>query len=811
MKNLLTIILMLLITTSTLTAKTIYVKTDGSDSNNGNSWATAYQTLQKALENAVAGDEIWVANGTYKPTVKAGNGYQDRDMAFVLVPDVKLYGGFVGTETSLSQRQLPPFGTPSATILSGTISGGNAYHVVISVGNVGTACLDGFTIKGGKANETGHITINGSYVHRHSAGGIFIRSSSPTLTNVTISENEAKYYGGGIFTNNSLSILTNVTISGNKATDSSTGYGGGMYNNSSSLTLTNVTINGNTSFYSGGGMRNWSDSSPILTNVIISGNSATHDNGGGMGNYDSSPTLTNVVISGNFAKYAGAMYNYSSSPTLTNVTISGNRATSYNSGGMCNYYSSPKLYNTIIWENNCGIIESSSSTTYYYCLIQDIPAGGTGNLNGTATYPNMFINAISDSQAPTIAGNYRLAQGSPCIDAGNNSYNTTSTDMAGNPRIYNSTIDMGAYEYNNTAYSVSFNSQGGSSVPSQSVIDGNPVTIPTPDPNRDCFVFRGWHKEAGCINAWNFETDVVTSDITLYAKWSTTCIVTFNSQGGSSVAPAHVEYGNIVSQPTPPNRYGYAFKGWFKEANCINAWNFDTDVVTSDITLYAKWNITYTVTFDSQGGSYVYPLQVETGTTIPRPANPTKPSFACVGWFREASCVNEWNFNTDVVTSNITLYAKWSPAYTVMFYTNGGTAIDPLQVAENTPIGDGTVTTERIGHTLEGWYIEPSLVSKWYLATDLVTNHMALYAKWILGGIDDFKIPPLDIYPNPATNSITITGISAGNEIRVMDLSGRKVMELLSTAEEQTLNIESISAGMYIIQVGNKIGKLAVK
>ena len=78
-----------------------------------------------------------------------------------------------------------------------------------------------------------------------------------------------------------------------------------------------------------------------------------------------------------------------------------------------------------------------------------------------------------------------------------------------------------------------------------------------------------------------------------------TYTVTFDSQGGSYVDPQTVEHGGLAIEPADPTKTGYTFAGWYKESGCINAWNFATDTVTSDITLYAKWNInSYTVTFN---------------------------------------------------------------------------------------------------------------------------------------------------------------------------------------------------------------------
>ena len=128
-------------------------------------------------------------------------------------------------------------------------------------------------------------------------------------------------------------------------------------------------------------------------------------------------------------------------------------------GGIYNEkLSSPILRNTIIWENSSGVYNSNwagtCSPVYNYCLVQNLNPEGTGNLDGILTYPNMFVNAIYYSQAPTTEGDYSLAAGSLCIDAGNNNFNNTASDLAGNLRIYNGRIDMGAYEYGSTSPSI---------------------------------------------------------------------------------------------------------------------------------------------------------------------------------------------------------------------------------------------------------------------------------------------------------------------------------------------------------------------
>jgi len=111
----------------------------------------------------------------------------------------------------------------------------------------------------------------------------------------------------------------------------------------------------------------------------------------------------------------------------------------------------------------------------------------------------------------------------------------------------------------------------------------------------------------GAVSTYTFTN--VTANHTISATFvPNTYTVTFNSQGGSSVSSQVVSYGGKVTQPSDPIRTGYTFGGWYKESGCINAWNFSTDTVTSNITLYAKWIInTYTITASAGTGGTISP------------------------------------------------------------------------------------------------------------------------------------------------------------------------------------------------------------
>jgi hypothetical protein len=427
-----------------------YVKFGGAG--DGKSWNTASGDLQAMIDQAYAAKlatpsiqpVVRVAAGTYKPIYKPNSDGTrdtsttpgDRDSTFILRPGVEIRGGYPSSADNNTAEASRDW-TSNPTTLSGDIDNvpdggnamsgfsgmdGNVYHVVIGVDipNDGNTILDGFTIRGGNADGSGSITVDGQLFGKSNGAGMYNYYSSPVLTNITISGNSAYSDGGSMYNYSSSPVLTNVTISGNSTTAVS---GGGMFNDYySSPILTNVTISGNSAGSGGGGMFNDDYSSPVLINVTISGNSA--GGGGGMYNYNSSPVLTNVTISGNSsAGSGGGMGNVSgSSAVLTNVTISGNVAIN-NSGGMLNTGSSSlTLRNSIIWGNitggtGPGIYYDSGTVAVTYSIVQGGWTGAGGN--NSSTNP-VFVTDVPSSPMPNTGGNLHLQNTSPAINAGNN-------------------------------------------------------------------------------------------------------------------------------------------------------------------------------------------------------------------------------------------------------------------------------------------------------------------------------------------------------------------------------------------------------
>lgn len=138
-------------------------------------------------------------------------------------------------------------------------------------------------------------------------------------------------------------------------------------------------------------------------------------------------------------------------------------------------------------------------------------------------------------------------------------------------------------------------------------------------------------------------------------------IVTFDSNGGLEIEGQSVEYNGKASEPSNPTKIGYTFGGWYKDNTIFkNLFDFTNTKLTEDTTLFAKWTINkYTITFNSQGGSLVSDRSIDYNNIITAPSAPTKTGYILGGWYKEAGCLNAWNFITDKVTSDTMLYAKW--------------------------------------------------------------------------------------------------------------------------------------------------------
>jgi hypothetical protein len=373
----------------------------------GRTWATALLTLQDALATAGSGDQILVAQGTYKPdkggTAKSG----DRGASFMLKPGLMVRGGFAGYgQPNPDDRSVMKY----ETILSGDLKGDdlwpllhlsdNSYHVVVGPADGLPAMLDGFTVTGGNAD--------GNYPNH---------------------------------------------------------YGGGLYNPDGKLQVVNCTFRGNTGVW-GGAVMNFGPSI-MLVNCQLAGNRALML-GGGLYNYEGTATLTNCRIAGNTADYAdttggAALYNLNGNLTIFDSTIADNPAK--NGGAISSFswgtapgFKKVKVVNTILW--NGGNEIASNNRDVVDVTYSDVQGGwsGTGNIS---TDPQFVRSGARGVEGQWTDGDYHLQATSPAIDAGStaalppdtldidadaNTAEPLPRDLDNGPRVQGPQVDMGAYE-----------------------------------------------------------------------------------------------------------------------------------------------------------------------------------------------------------------------------------------------------------------------------------------------------------------------------------------------------------------------------
>ena len=200
----------------------------------------------------------------------------------------------------------------------------------------------------------------------------------------------------------------------------------------------------------------------------------------------------------------------------------------------------------------------------------------------------------------------------------------------------------------------------------------------------------GWSTVDGGEKVYGFE-DVYTQNeaLTLYPVWNANqYTITFDTNGGSEIAPITQDYGTEITAPDNPTRKGYTFKGWDKE--------IPEAMPAENITVKAQWEINqYTIAFDTNGGSEIAPITQDYGTEITAPDNPTRKGYTFKGWDKEIP--------KTMPAENITVKAQWKiNQYTITFDTNGGSEIAPITQDYGTEITAPDNPTRK-GYTFKGW------------------------------------------------------------------------------------------------------------
>jgi uncharacterized repeat protein (TIGR02543 family) len=254
------------------------------------------------------------------------------------------------------------------------------------------------------------------------------------------------------------------------------------------------------------------------------------------------------------------------------------------------------------------------------------------------------------------------------------------------------------------SYTVSFTSNGGSAVTSQSVTYNTTATAPVV-PTKTGYTFAGWYSDAALTTAFAFTT-AITADTTLYAKWQiNTYTVSFTSNGGSAVTNQSVAYNTTATAPTAPSKTSYTFAGWYTDNALTTAFTFTT-AITGDTTLYAKWTInSYTVTFTSNGGSAVTSQSVNYNATANQPTAPTRTGYTFAGWYSDAALTTAFVFTTSIA-GDTTLFAKWTALnYTLTFApdSNGNLSGTPSQTVSYGGNSTAVTAMPATGYQLVNW------------------------------------------------------------------------------------------------------------
>jgi len=427
-----------------------FVDDDAPPGGDGSSWLAAFDDLSDALDAAVGGSQVWVAQGTYLPSATG-----DRDASFEMKSGVAVYGGFLGTESTLLQRA----GLFDSTILSGDLLGDdtpdlntrqdNSFHVVRATAVDNTGELNGFTIQSGNARS------NPDNMGQDGAG-LWIIDGAPKITRCTFFDNRSAR-GGAVFNDGEESLFVSCDFLANNGLIS----GGAVHNEQGvAATFANCTFAGNGLDFVGQGGAVFSSSlgAPFGSDLVT--------------------TFVNCVFTGNAAPLQGGAYVDSSSfgglSQFLNCTIVNN--TSSVDAPAIRITSDADLIvtNSILWNNSVGdqIVTDSGLVSVNYSCVQSPALGALGGTGNTDLDP-MFVDIDGPDDIPgNEDDDLRLTSGSPCLDSGDGAAlpaddhdldldGTTAeplpVDLLGGPRVLDGdddsvfVLDMGALEKSFTA------------------------------------------------------------------------------------------------------------------------------------------------------------------------------------------------------------------------------------------------------------------------------------------------------------------------------------------------------------------------
>ena len=330
--------------------------------------------------------------------------------------------------------------------------------------------------------------------------------------------------------------------------------------------------------------------------------------------------------------------------------------------------------------------------------------GGTAIADKTLTWDDKVLDGVSNPEKP----GYDFAGWT--FDGGNVLTRTTYANLAADDTVTSITLTA---QWTLHLYTVTLDANGGTFDASGSTVAQDTMQVTyggnfeqMPIPRYKGYFFRGWYDEQWGGRQYGDEdgrgtyTYDKTEDCTLYALWEEAplCTVTFNPNGGTltGAETCQEKQNERIQRPyEEPIREGYYFRGWYKDADCTQMWDFD-DPIPGNMTLYAGWDIlSYVIRVRLENGEQDIIINQNYGTPVTVPDDPTREGYTFIGW--------DIPFPAKMPAKITTITAQWTiNQYTITFDTAGGSEIDSIEQDYDTAITAPDAPTKE-GYTFIGW------------------------------------------------------------------------------------------------------------